>query len=154
MTLLLNCVTFCLFRPMITQAVQVWAMDKALSLQRRQTCYVRKASVFCHLEVVHMWWLQQNQEIYTGKLIANVALVAQVHCIMHYGMIGVLKIKIRDSSQRGFDAYSANFLIWIWTPLIRGKSSLEWFLIHFGGKLVDVLLPVSKFVMKVDHIRD
>ena len=29
-------------------------------------------------------------------------------------------------------------------------TSEDWYLIHFGGKLVS--LPVSKFVIKVDHI--
>ena len=41
----------------------------------------------------------------------------------------------------------------IFHPTHRRISS-EWCLIHFGGKLDDVSLPVSKFVTKVDRTRD
>ena len=35
------------------------------------------------------------------------------------------------------------------TYMTYRRTSSDWYLIHFGGKLVDVLLPVSKFVINM-----
>ena len=97
-------------------------------------------------------------------------LQGEIFCYFFHPNIKKTKGKFALTSKRSQQYYSlspqaSNKLIlakfWLTKPEIilklifqptHRRISSEWYLIHIGGKLVDVSLPMSKFVIKVDRI--